>query len=118
MDTQSAMAAKFGLAGAFVGVMFTLMIGVSGGFLLSKSDAERMARSAVSASLAGICVAQITKAPNAQESLKSFKAMNYTQRDEFIEKSGWSKMPGVEKADSEVARQCAEKLAALVDKDK
>jgi hypothetical protein len=37
-------------------------------------------------------------------------------RSEFIEKGGWDKMPGQEKADPEVARACAEGLSLLVKK--
>ena len=116
MESQTGLAAKYGLAGVFVGVIFTFMIGVNGGFLMTKSNSEKKAHAAVLANEANICVAQISSGPNAQENLKSFKAMNFTQRDEFIEKGGWSRMPGATAGDGEVARQCAEQLAAIEDK--
>jgi hypothetical protein len=39
----------------------------------------------------------------------------YWTRDEFIEKGGWDKMPGQEKADSAVASACAEGLKLLIE---
>ena len=38
------------------------------------------------------------------------------QRSTFIEKGGWDKMPGEEKAGSTVARACADGLAVLMKK--
>ncbi|HVM48758.1 MAG TPA: hypothetical protein VMU04_12065 [Candidatus Acidoferrum sp.] len=41
---------------------------------------------------------------------------NSWQRAEFIEKGGWDKMPGQEKADYAVARACADGLDLLINK--
>jgi len=38
------------------------------------------------------------------------------KRAEFIEKGGWDKMPGQEKADYAVSRACADGLALLIKK--
>jgi hypothetical protein len=48
--------------------------------------------------------------------LKELEAVSSWQRAEAIEKGGWDKMPGQEKADSEVAKACAEGLELLVKK--
>ena len=63
-----------------------------------------------------ICVAQFVKQPNHEAKLKEFGEVSSWTRGEFIEKGGWDKMPGQEKADSEVARACAEGLGLLVKK--
>jgi hypothetical protein len=53
------------------------------------------------------------KQPNHEEKLKELGELDYWKRDEFIEKGGWDKMPGQEKADSAVASACAEGLKLL-----
>ena len=65
---------------------------------------------------AAICVAQFSKAPNDQQRLKQLKAVNSWERAAFIEKGGWDKMPGEEKANDTVARACAEGLGLLMEK--
>jgi hypothetical protein len=116
MDADTGAVLKWGSMGLLVGVIFTIMIGVNGGFLISKSNAERMAHTAVTSNQADICVSQFSNAPHHDENLKEFKSLSFMQRDEYIEKGGWDRMPGETKADSDVERMCAEKLAALVDK--
>jgi hypothetical protein len=55
------------------------------------------------------------KQPNHKEKLKEFQELSYYQRAEFIEKGGWDKMPGQEKADDyAVSRACANGLELLI----
>jgi len=75
-----------------------------------------MTEKAVVASQAAICVAQFVKQPNHEKKLKELEEVNSWSRAEFIEKGGWDKMPGQAKADSDVARACADGLALLVKK--
>jgi hypothetical protein len=56
------------------------------------------------------------KQPNHEEKLKEFEAIDSWRRYEFIEKGGWDRMPGQEKADPSVARACAEGLEVLIKK--
>ena len=56
------------------------------------------------------------KASNHEEKLKEFEKVDYWKRAEFIEKGGWDKMPGQEKADWGVARACSDGLELLVEK--
>ena len=56
------------------------------------------------------------KEPNHQEKLQELEKVSSYQRSTFIEKGGWDKMPGEEKAGSTVARACAEGLAVLMKK--
>jgi hypothetical protein len=68
------------------------------------------------ASQAAICVAQFIKQPNHEEKLKELGELDYWKRNDFIEKGGWDKMPGQEKADNAVARACADGLELLTEK--
>ena len=75
-----------------------------------------MNREAVVASQAAICVAQFMKEPNYEEQLKELEKVSSWERAKFIEKGGWDKMPGQEKADYTVSRACADGLALLIKK--
>jgi hypothetical protein len=68
------------------------------------------------ASQAAICVAQFIKDPNYEENLKEFGKLDSWKRAEFIEKGGWDKMPGQEKADYAVSRGCADGLEVFIKK--
>jgi hypothetical protein len=57
-----------------------------------------MTKEALLASQAAICVAQFMKQPNHEAKLKELEAVSSWQRAEVIEKGGWDKMPGHEKA--------------------
>jgi len=56
------------------------------------------------------------KEPNPKEKLKELGELNSWKRAEFIEKGGWDKMPGQEKAGYLVARACADGLELLFEK--
>ena len=107
---------KYSAMGLFVGVILPMTIGFESGFWVTRSTSERMANAAVLAARATICVAQFTKAPNYQERLKEYKALDYSGRGTFIEKGGWGKMPGEEKASDAVKEACARQLEALMEK--
>ncbi|MBW2312243.1 MAG: hypothetical protein JRF35_14440, partial [Deltaproteobacteria bacterium] len=51
-----------------------------------------------------------------EEKLKEFEELDSWKRAEFIEKGGWDKMPGQEKADYAVSRACADGLELLIKK--
>ena len=63
-----------------------------------------------------ICVAQFMKDPNHQEKLQELEKVSSYQRSTFIEKGGWDKMPGEEKAGYTVDRACADGLEVLMKK--
>ena len=75
---------------------------------------KTMTEEAVLASQAAICVAQFMKDPNYEEKFKEFRELSTYQRFEFIQKGGWDKMPGQEKAGYSVARPCADGLELLI----
>jgi hypothetical protein len=75
-----------------------------------------MGDEAILATRAAICVAQFMKQPNPQEKLQELEKVSSYQRSTFIEKGGWDKMPGEEKAGYTVARACADGLEVLMKK--
>ena len=72
-----------------------------------------MGDEAVLAARAAICVAQFMKDPNHQEKLQELEKVSSYQRSTFIEKGGWDKMPGEQKANSTVSQACASGLEYL-----
>ena len=116
MKPETVEKVKYGAMGLFVGVILPITIGFEGGFWFTKRTSEQMANAAVLTARATICAAQFTKTPNYQERLKEYKALDYAGRGAFIEKGGWGKMPGEEKASDAVKEACARRLEALMEK--
>ena len=100
----------------FLGAAIPLAIGFGAGLWVTKSTAEQMANQALLTARAKICVAQFTNAPNYQERLKEYKALEYSAKDAYFEKGGWGKMPGEEKASGAVKEACTRDLEALMQK--
>ena len=107
---------KYGVWGLIVGAVIAMIIGFAWGGWTTSGTTKTMTEEAVLASQAAICVAQFMKASNHEEKLKEFEKVDYWKRAEFIEKGGWDKMPGQEKADWGVARACSDGLELLVEK--
>jgi hypothetical protein len=107
---------KYGVWGLIVGAVFAIILGFAWGGWTTAGTTQTMTEDAVLASQAAICVAQFMKEPNHEEKLKEFAKVNSWERAKFIEKGGWDKMPGQEKADYAVDRACSDGLELLVKK--
>jgi hypothetical protein len=116
MKTETAGKVKFGVWGLIFGAIITMIIGFALGGWTTRGTTGKMTDEAVLASQAAICVAQFMKEPNHERNLKDLGTMESWQRVEFIEKGGWDKMPGQEKAGSSVAQACAKGLEVLMKK--
>lgn len=116
MNAETEMKVKYGVWGVVIGAVGAMIVGFSWGGWTTKNTSLQMTEAAVLTTRAAICVAQFTKAPNDKQRFKELKAINSWERAAFIEKGGWDKMPGEEKADLTVARACADGLGVLVDK--
>ena len=114
MKPESAAKIKYGVWGLICGAVITMIIGFAWGGWTTASTTQGMTDKAVLASQAAICVAQFVKQPNHEAKLKEFGEISSWTRAEFIEKGGWDKMPGQQKAGPTVARACAEGLGLLV----
>jgi hypothetical protein len=116
MKPETAGKVKFGVWGLICGAVIAMIIGFGWGGWTTAGTTQKMSDEAVLASQAAICVAQFMKQPNHEEKLKELEELDYWTRDRFIEKGGWDKMPGQEKADSAVASACADGLEFLIKK--
>jgi len=106
----------FGVWGLIIGAVIVMIIGFAWGGWLTGGTAQKMTDEAVLASQAAICVAQFMKQPNHEEKLKELGKIDSWKRSDFIEKGGWDKMPGQEKAGSLVSQACAKGLEVLISK--
>jgi len=116
MKPETAAKIKYGVWGLICGAVIAMIIGFAWGGWTTSSTTQTMTKEAVLASQAAICVAQFMKQPNYEKKLKELGEVSSWQRAEVIEKGGWDKMPGQEKAGSAVARACADGLALLIKK--
>jgi hypothetical protein len=116
MKPETAGKVKFGVWGLICGAVIVMIIGFWWGGWLTGGTAQKMTDEAVLASQAAICVAQFMKQPNSEEKLKELEKVESWKRSEFIEKGGWDKMPGQEKAGSSVAQACVKGLEVLISK--
>ena len=107
---------KFGGWGLACGAAIAIIIGFAWGGWSTAATTQKISEEAVLASQAAICVAQFMKDPNHEEKLKEIGDVSSYQRSNFIEKGGWDKMPGQEKADYGVSRACADGIDLLIKK--
>jgi hypothetical protein len=116
MKPESAAKIKYGVWGLVCGAVIAMIIGFVWGGWTTSGTTRTLTREAVLASQAAICVAQFMKQPNHEEKLKTLEQVSSWQRAEAIEKGGWDKMPGQDKADYAVARACTDGLELLMKK--
>ena len=103
----------WGFSGALLGALFAVLGAVKLGYLNDKDDTDRIAHAKVVDVEAGVCYAQFRKDPNYEQKLKELKALEVTQRDAYIQKGGWDKIPGQDESDSNVSSACATRIAGL-----
>ena len=116
MKLETAAEIKYGIWGLICGGVIAMIVGFSWGGWTTAGTTQTMTKEAVLASQAAICVAQFMKQPNHEQKLKELGDVSSWQRAEVIEKGGWDKMPGQEKAGYAVARACADGLDLLIKK--
>ncbi len=116
MKAEIAAKIKYGAWGVVCGAVAAMIIGFGWGGWTTAGTTHEMTGKAVVASQAAICVAQFTKQPGYVQKLKEFEEASSWTRPDFVEKGGWDKMPGQEKASQDVARACADGLALLIKK--
>ena len=116
MKLETAAKIKYGVWGLICGAVIAMIIGFAWGGWTTFGTSQTMTKEAVLASQAAICVAQFMKQPNHEKNLKELGAVDSWRRAEVIEKGGWDKMPGQEKAGYAVARACTDGLDLLIKK--
>jgi hypothetical protein len=116
MKAETAGKIKYGIWSLILGAVVAMIIGFGWGGWTTAATTQKMSKEAVLASQAAICVAQFVKQPNHEEKLKELGKVSNWDRNSFIEKGGWDKMPGQEKADYGVSRACVDGLELLIEK--
>jgi hypothetical protein len=107
---------KYGVWGLVAGAVFAMIIGFAWGGWTTAGTTKSMTEEAVLANQAAICVAQFTQDPDHEKKLEEFEKLSSWSRADFIEKGGWDKMPGQEKAGYAVARACVDGLGLFIKK--
>ena len=116
MKAETSAKVKYGSWGVVCGAVVAMIIGFGWGGWTTAGTTTDMTSKAVVASQSAICVAQFMKQPQHDVKLKELEAVSSWQRAEAIEKGGWDRMPGQEKASSAVSRACADGLQLLFKK--
>ena len=110
----------FGVWGFILGAVVATIIGFKWGGWTTSGTTQQMTQEAVLASQvasqAAICVTQFIKDQKYKENIAELQKLESYDRQKFIEKGGWDKMPGQKEATSNVAAACAEGLAVLIKK--
>lgn len=106
--------ATVGFWGFVLGAGIAIMIGFVWGGWTTSGTTQKMNDEAVLTSRAAICVAQFMNSPNYKMKIKEFQGTESYQKSELIEKGGWDKMPGEEKAAWGVSGACVAGLEALI----
>jgi hypothetical protein len=107
---------KPGLYGAACGAVALAVIGFSWGGWVTGSTARTMAadhsKAEVVSALSLICVDQSKRDPQLAERVAALKTASSWNRGDLVLKNGWATMPGSAEGNSQVAKDCADKIAA------
>ncbi|GEO18473.1 hypothetical protein [Microvirga aerophila] len=107
---------KPGLYGAACGAAALAVIGFSWGGWVTGGTARTMAadqsKAGVVTALSLICVDQAKRDPQLAERVVAIKTASSWNRGDLVMKNGWATMPGTAEGNSQVAKDCADKIAA------
>ena len=104
------------ISGAVAGAVVAMFIGFNFGGWTTTEATQKIVDETLLSSQSAICVAQFMKQPNPQEKLSELRKLGGSYSIGLqINKEGWDKMPGEEKADFAVARACADGLQLLME---
>lgn len=116
MKPENEVKVKYGAWGLILGAGAAMIVGFSWGGWTTRGASVAATDAAVLTTRVAICMAQFGKASNEKQRLKELKAINTWERAAYIEKGGWDRMPGEEKASDTVARPCADGLGEIAEK--
>jgi alpha/beta superfamily hydrolase len=106
--------------GAVAGAIATLILGFYFGGWQTSRSAEQLANERsekkVIAALAPFCVDRFRKSADAQQSAELLKFTTDYERGSFLEKGGWTTLPGSTEPNWAVGRACGNLLAAAAKK--
>ena len=102
------------MIGFFLGAVLAMLIGFKVAGWKTSTGAQTKVDEAVMATESSICAAQFMAQPNNKAKFAEFARLGSNDRSDFIEKGGWDRMPGQEKATWGVARACVTGLEGLI----
>ena len=114
MTPEMGLKVTHGVWGFVAGAGVAMIIGFAWGGWTTSSTTQKMSEEAVLTSRVAICVAQFMSAPSHKTQIKEFQGTESYQRSDLIEKGGWDKMPGQEKAAWGVSSACVAGLEARI----
>lgn len=108
---------KPGIWGAVAGAVIISFVGFRELGWTTASSAEQAAAQranlAVVAALVPFCVTNAEQDTDASKLVKLRAEESSYARGQLVQAAGWATMPGTTKADSDLARACAEKLTSV-----
>lgn len=104
----------YGIWGLVFGAIIAITIGFVWGGWTTSGTTQKLSEEAVLANRAAICVAQFMNAPDHKVKITELRGAESYQRSELIEKGGWDRMPGQEKAAWGVAGACVAGLDSVI----
>ena len=116
MKQETGSKIKYGAWGLVCGAVIAMIIGFGWGGWSTESATQKMTENAVLENQVEICVAQFMADPAHAGKLAELEKIDSWKWYEFIEKGGWDKMPGQEKAGYGVARACEDGIEQLMKK--
>jgi hypothetical protein len=103
--------------GVAIGTVVTVIVMFWTGWVVTSgaaaANSEKIAKEAVVANLAPICVEQYLQDPNKLERFAELKAKSSYQRDDYVDEIGWATMLGAESPVRGVADACAKRIIKL-----
>ena len=103
--------------GMAAGAVALLIVIFSTGWMITssaaKAEAKQISSEAVLDRLGPISVAQFMEDPNKDVRLNELKKLDSWKRVDFVKEQGWAIMPGEQKADYDVANDCARRLLEI-----
>lgn len=100
--------------GVVIGAIVATIVGFTAGGWMTAGKAEvaanEQADAEVTAALLPICVELASRDSNRSAKIEEIRSKPSYQRTEAMNDSGWTTMPGTDKAERRVASACAEQL--------
>ncbi len=114
MKPETHLKLTHGLWGVVGGAAIAMIVGFNWGGWATAKSTQKISEDAVLASQASICAAQFMNAPSHEAKVKEFQGTDSYMRTGLIEKAGWDRMPGQDKAAWGVSAPCAANIEVLL----
>ncbi len=98
--------------GAILGATALAIVGFNWGGWSTSGTSDKMAEAAIIGELVPICVGQFNADSEKVMKLAEMKEAGKWKQTEYVTTSGWATMPGSDKANRDVAKDCAIAIAS------